>query len=92
MTEEYILEHLQKIRDAVDPDKEYILDDTGKPKMQEGIPILTWDWGNDVAHGIEDNLHRDVLLYISKNAPEPYRKLARLALETKKISFERWYA
>lgn len=42
----------------------------------------------EVAHGAEDGLYQDVLLAIHHGCKDP-RKLAKAALETKKLQFER---
>jgi hypothetical protein len=48
---------------------------------------------SEVAHGMEDDLHRDVLFAIATNTIEgDASECARLALTTQKISFSRWCA
>lgn len=44
---------------------------------------------DEVAHSLEDALHREVLLAISKGAP---KELAGEALLTLHIEFHRWHA
>lgn len=43
------------------------------------------------AHNREDHMRRDVLRAIADGAPDP-AALARAALATESIDFERWYA
>ena len=45
----------------------------------------------ELAHGEEDQLWSDVLRAIADGAPEP-AALARAALATADIAFDRWYA
>ena len=47
---------------------------------------------DEVAHSAEDRLHQDVLKAIADGSAESPENLARLALETRKIDFARWYA
>ena len=47
---------------------------------------------NEAAHMDEDELHQDVLRYIAENAPDPWRALAAMALETTHLYFTRWYS
>ena len=45
----------------------------------------------ECAHILEDTLYFDVLRAIADGVENP-KKLAEIALKTKKIDFERWYA
>ena len=53
---------------------------------------------SEVAHGLEDDLHVDVLKAIADQDPhQPWvmndiRQLATEALKTREIDFSRWYA
>jgi hypothetical protein len=46
---------------------------------------------NEAAHSLEDALDEDVLTAIADGAQNP-AELARAALATKELEFERWYA
>lgn len=50
------------------------------------------DMDSEEAHAMEDNMRADLLRYIAASAPEPFAELARVALETDAIEFERWCA
>lgn len=45
----------------------------------------------EVAHSMEDSLHRAALKVIAAGYDEP-RKLAKIVLKTRRIEFSRWYA
>lgn len=47
---------------------------------------------DEVAHGMEDDLHQDVLRAIADGRCEDVRGCATAALETKTIKFARWCA
>ena len=58
-------------------------------EIQERVKrICGTAWDYESAHTAEDKLYQDVLLAIYHGCKDP-RKLAKAALETKKISFER---
>ena len=43
----------------------------------------------DVTHDIEDKLYRDFVSFIEKEAPEPFRSMAKEVLKSKKIEYIR---
>lgn len=47
---------------------------------------------DEAAHSEEDRLYEEVLRWVAGFAPEPFCDLAREALKTKQIAFERWCA
>lgn len=46
----------------------------------------------EIAHGREDQLYRDFVRFLAKEAPEPYATLAAAILQTRGVSFPRWCA
>ena len=54
----------------------------------DAIDDLSDDW--EAAHREEDQLYRDVLQAIANGAPDPTH-LARTALETSSLFFDRYY-
>jgi len=46
----------------------------------------------DAAHQDEDDLMRDFIEYVAKNAPEPFRSKAREVLKVKDLDFPRYTA
>ena len=52
------------------------------------IAVCCWD--NEVAHSLEDKLHQDVLREIAKQRTRA-GGLARAALKTLDIDYDRWY-
>jgi len=62
-------------------------------EVRRRVDKITAEAGDDeVAHSDEDELHHDVLRHIAATAPDPWRTLAAVALETEHIDFARWYA
>lgn len=47
---------------------------------------------DEAAHGMEDELHFDVLKAIAEGTCENPQECARLAIQTAEIGFARWYA
>lgn len=43
------------------------------------------------AHEMEEQLYRQVLRWISQDAPEPFNELARAVIKAHDIEFTRWY-
>lgn len=55
--------------------------------------ILDCSDDNEQAHSYEDQLHADVLASIGLLSTDPWAKeIARVALETLEIEYQRWYA
>ena len=46
----------------------------------------------EAAHSMEDRLHRDALEHIMVYAPWPWNEVAKTALKTVGLDFERWCA
>lgn len=61
--------------------------------VQEAVVFLEAISGDDeAAHSDEDALHRAVLAAIADGTAENPQEMARLAVETAHINFERWMA
>ena len=45
---------------------------------------------DEAAHCEEDNLYTNFVEYCAREAPEPFRTVAKEILKTKEIVFERW--
>lgn len=61
-------------------------------RVEEIRQVMEKDNDDEYAHSCEDALHQDVLQHIADKAPEPWASLAREALKTDQIKFERWCA
>ena len=46
----------------------------------------------EVSHGYEDDLYEDIVEWIAKEAPSPFRDVAAEALKVRKMDLTRWYA
>jgi hypothetical protein len=47
---------------------------------------------DEVAHSLEDKLHRDVLAYFAEHERWDVRDIAQEALKTRELGFARWTA
>lgn len=62
-------------------------------EVEDAVAFLASIAGDDeAAHSDEDALHRDVLTAIADGTAENPKEMARLALTTTHIEFERWMA
>ncbi|MFD7661069.1 hypothetical protein [Streptomyces sp. NPDC059788] len=64
-------------------------------RVRDRIAVIAKSASSDVeqAHGLEDDLYRDVLKVIAQTSSDPRaRALAAEAIKASEIDFERWYA